>query len=71
MFENELQVFNCVSFDKLYAEKVLRFIWQIEREFSFNLRQPVFRSTSPLHSKIRRYTEGLVRKYKGIWVEDR
>ena len=41
-----MYAFSCVSFEKLWALRLLRFQWQIDKVFSFNFRGPGFNSVS-------------------------
>ena len=47
----EIYAFSCVSFEKLWADKLLRFQWQTEREFFLSFFGPGFGSISPWQSK--------------------
>ena len=43
----ELYTFSCVSFEKLYAGKLIRFQGQTEKELVFSFLGPGFGSVSP------------------------
>ena len=46
----EIYAFNCISFEKLWADKLLRFQWQTEREFFKSFLGSGFGSISSWHS---------------------
>ena len=43
-----MYAFNCVSFEKLWAGKLLRFRWQTKRDLAFNFYGPGFSLIPPL-----------------------
>ena len=47
----EIYAFACVSFDKLWADKLLRFQWQTERDFFLSFFGHSFGSISPWQIK--------------------
>ena len=57
-----------MSFTKLCADKLLRLQLQIDREFCTDV--GLFQYLHYI-ANMRRYTEGLIEKYKGVWVEHR
>ena len=61
MLINRLYAFNCVDFEKLWVKMLLRFQWQIERQFGFDIFGPGFDSKPP-------WQKGKLKMYKNARI---
>ena len=59
-----MYAFNCVSFEKLWAGKLLRFQWQTKRDLAFNSYGPGLSLISPWHCKKRNMYVNVNKKMK-------
>ena len=62
----EMYAFNCVSFEKLWSDKLLRFQWQTNTDLAFNFCGPGLSSISPWHFRRRNMCINVNKKMKAL-----